>query len=186
MKIQSPSGRSRLRSHGFSMFEILLVLGIISVLGAVIFAIYPQARDNNYANTERQRLLQAIVVVQTAHMSTGNYVGLSTDSANQAGAFVKESNKGSREPGTEIQNIWGGTIEMAAAPNSKFMEISYTQVSVEGCLKLSTGIGKSVVSVVVNEREVFRQTDGSDVDVSGIVEACNEDPEGATMVFTAN
>lgn len=168
------------------MFELLMVIGIIAILGAVMFAIYPQARDSNYANTERQRLLQAIAVVQTLHFQAGHYTGLTTDSANQAGAFVEEANGGSKEPGTIIYNIWGGTIEVRPSSNIKFMEFSYTQVPVEGCLKFSTGLGKSIISVVVNDVEVYKQTDGLDTGISGIVEACNENPKGATMVFTAN
>lgn len=176
--------RSNLK--GFSMIELLLVLGLISVFVAVAFFVYPQVRDNNYTNTERQRLLKAVAVIQNLHFSTGHYDGLTTDSANQAAAFVREANEGSRAPGTTIHNIWGGTIEVGPASNNKFMEITYTQVSVEGCLKFSTGLNHSFQSVSVNGVPVWNAAIGNDIDVSAAVEACNSDPDGATMVFVSN
>ena len=174
------------KSKGFSMIELLLVIGLIAVISAVVFFVYPQVRDNNYANTERQRLLQAITVVQSMHFSTGHYDSLTTDSANQAGAFVQEANGGSRAPGTIIRNIWGGTIEMGPASNRKFMRVAYTQVSMEGCLKFATGVGHSFQSVAVNGVEVWRALSGDDIDVSATVEACNANPNGATIVFISN
>ena len=174
------------KSQGFSMIELLLVVGLIAVISSVIFFVYPQVRDNNYANTERQRLLRTVAVVQNMHFSTGHYAGLTTDSANQARAFVDEANGGSIAPGTIIRNIWGGTIAMAPAANRSFMEITYTQVSVEGCLKFATGVGDSFRSISVNGVQVWSSINGEEFDVSATVEACNANPNGATIVFISN
>lgn len=168
------------------MFELLLVMGLIAVIGAVVFFIFPQVRDNNYANIERHRLLQFVAVVQNMHFTTGHYESLTTDSANQAGAFVEEANGGSRDPGTVVRNIWGGTIELAPASNRKFMEITYTRVSVEGCLKFSTGLSNSFQAVSVNGTSVWSASDGDDVNVTAAVESCGESPDGATVVFISN
>ena len=43
---------SRTRSAGFSLIELLLVLGIIAILLVAAFVVYPQVRDRNQANVE--------------------------------------------------------------------------------------------------------------------------------------
>lgn len=66
------------------------------------------------------------------------------------------------------------------------MEVTYTEVSVEGCLKFSTGLGHSFQSISVNGTPIWNALSKDDIDVSAAVEACNADPDGATMVFVSN
>ena len=175
------------KQSGVSLVEILLFLGLLVVFTAVIFLAYPGVRDRNQVNTEQQRLMRAVATVKNVYVSKGNYIGLNTDVANIARAFVVEANQGNYGAGQEISNLWGGTIEMQVSPAStSFMEVLYTNVAPDACVRLGTGVAKNFHRLRVNEVEVWRDSDQQNMDVTGIVEACNSEMTGATMVFVSN
>jgi prepilin-type N-terminal cleavage/methylation domain-containing protein len=170
--------------RGFSLIEILLVLGVLALLLVAAFLTFPQVRDRNYVNIENQRLMQTVAVVKNLYVAKGNYVGLTTDVANQARAFATEANQGNYQPGQEIRNLWGGLIELQPnAGNPKFMDISYGAVPPDACQKLATGVARNFKELQVAGATVWRETDQEDVDITGIVEACNANPAGSTLVF---
>lgn len=170
--------------RGFSLIEILLVLGVLALLLVAAFLTFPQVRDRNYVNIENQRLMQSVAVVKNLYVSKGNYIGLTTDVANQARAFVTEANQGNYAAGQEIRNSWGGIIQMRPnATNPAMMEVSYGAVPPDACQKLATGVAKNFKEVRVETTVVWRESDQENVDVTGIVEACNAQPVGSTVVF---
>lgn len=173
-----------INQRGFSLIEILLVLGVLALLLVAAFLTFPQVRDRNYVNIENQRLLQTVAVVKNIYVSKGNYTGLTTDVANQAKAFVAEANQGNYQAGQEIRNLWGGLIELRPnASNPKFMEISYSAVPPDACQKLATGVARNFKELQVAGTTVWRETDREDIDITGIVETCNANPAGSTLVF---
>lgn len=170
--------------RGFSLIEILLVLGVLALLLLAAFFTFPQVRDRNYVNIENQRLMQTVAVVKNLYVAKGNYVGLTTDIANQAKAFVSEANQGNYQAGQEIRNLWGGLIQLQVhAANPKFMEISYGAVPPDACQKLATGVARNFKELQVAGTPVWRESDQEDVDITGIVETCSANPAGSTMVF---
>lgn len=104
------------KCKGFSMIELLLVVGLIAVFAAVVFFVYPQVRDNNYANIERQRLLRTVARVQNLHFSAGHYEGLTTDSANQADAFVREANGGAESLAPPFETSGEELLKLSPLP----------------------------------------------------------------------
>lgn len=172
---------------GVSLLELLLFLGLLVVFLSVIFLAYPGVRDRNQVNTEQQRLMRAVGTVKNVYAAKGNYRGLNTDVANVARAFVPEANNGNYGAGQAISNLWGGTIEIQESPSSHFlMEIAYTNVAPAACVQLGTGVAKNFVGLRVNDVEVWHDSDQDNMDVTAIVEACNSEMTGATMVFVTN
>ena len=175
------------KQHGVSLMELLLFLGLLVVFLSVIFLAYPGVRERNQVNTEQQRLMRAVATVKNTYASKGNYVGLNTDVANIARAFVPEANQGNYGAGQTISNLWGGTVHIDVSPLSHvLMDVTYTNVAPEACVKLGTGAAKNFQRVRVNGTDVWRDSDQDNMDVTTIVEACNSEMTGATMVFVTN
>ena len=82
-----PLASSRYR-RGFSLIELLLVLGVLAFFLIAAFVIYPSVRDRNQANSEAQNLSAIKANVNTLYAGKGgNYRGLTPGVANQARVF---------------------------------------------------------------------------------------------------
>lgn len=71
---------------GFSLVEILLVIGVIAVMSLVAFFIYPRARDNMTAHQISQTVRAVISQVQTLSNNRG-YAWASTKALAKSGLF---------------------------------------------------------------------------------------------------
>lgn len=174
------------RQAGFSLIELLLVIGLIAIMVVAAFFVYPQVRDRNYVNLENQRLLQVAAVLKNLYVGKGVYTGLTTDVANQARAFSKEANEGNYAAGQEIRHIWGGRMSVAPNANPAFMDITYEGVPSDACQKLSTGVAANFKVVSIDGNVVWREADRLAMDVNAMVAACSAATGGATLVFTTN
>lgn len=77
------------------MVELLLVLGIITILLVAAFVVYPQVRDRNQANVEVTNLTTIKASLNSLYASKNqNYDGLTTAVANQARVFPASMNAG--------------------------------------------------------------------------------------------
>lgn len=170
-------------AKGLSMLELLLLLGAVSVLLAAALVAYPQVRENNRVNIEQRRLMRTVSILKTAFFSRGNYDTLTTDGANRLRAFDPEANENNFSPGQVIHNLWGGTIEVGPSATARMMELTYSGVSPDGCVKMATGTAHSFRKLTVNGTVVWLASMGQNMDTSLAVEACNQDPDGATLVF---
>lgn len=176
------------RSRGFSLVEILLVLGLLAVFLAAVFVTYPQVRGRNYVNIEQQRLLRTLAVVKNLYATKQTYDNLTTDVANQAKAFMPEANAGNYGPGQTIINVWGGEIEVSQhATNPAWLEIRYAGIPADACVQLATGVTvNNFKALAIDGTVVWQASDVGEMDVSGIVEACNASDDGAMMGFASD
>ncbi len=166
------------------MIEAILLLGLIAVIMTVAFVLYPQVRDSNQTATEQQRLLRTVSVLRSVYFTRGNYIGLTTDVANEAKAFAVKANAGNYQAGQPISNLWGGSIQVnQLASDPKQMELTYTLVPQDACIKLITGPGRNFRTVWVDNAIVARSGDGQNIDINGIVTACGTNPAGATIAL---
>ena len=169
------------------MLELLLLLGAVSVLLAAALVAYPQVRENNRVNIEQRRLLRTVTILKTAYFSRGNYSTLTTDKANLLKAFDPEANQNNFSPGQTIRNLWGGTIEVGPSSSSpRVMEITYTGVSEDGCVKMANGTAQNFRQLTVNGTVVWLSSMGQSMDTTLAIKKCNEEPAGATMVFESD
>ena len=138
------------RKRGFSLLEILLVLGIIS--GAIILAliIYPKITGANNVKTEVSNAGLIKSGVQSLYASSSN----PPSNPNMNSMLIKaDLIPDNMVQGTaNIQNVWSGDVFVGTTTiNSKTaFAIQYNHVPAAECIKMvtsaSTGFDKIVVS----------------------------------------
>lgn len=190
------------QQQGFSLIEILLVIGIIAILAIAAFIIYPAVRSRTQANSEVQNLNAIKASINTLYSSTGgNYRTLTAGVANQARAFPSTMNGNNFSASAPIYSSWGGTVSLVVntaattaaqtpggilAANRSF-SITYADVPAAVCLPLVTGASVSFQGVRVGSTEIMASSEGGGqmgVDPALAAVACGS---GApTVVFTSS
>lgn len=163
-------------SRGFSLVELLLVLGVISILLVAAFVVYPQVRDREQANKEIANMVAIRANLTSLYASRGgNYGGLRTDVANQAHAFPVRMNGGDYGPGASVVSSWGGVVAVgtgsgplhrAVPAGSRKYAIRYMNVPAGVCLKLVSGVATSFDQINVGSVPVVTDASGSPLEAS--------------------
>lgn len=139
------------RQEGFSLIEILLVLAIIALLSIAAFVIFVQVREANDANTETQNITTIIVGVRNLFGGRADYVGLTTDLANQAYIFPKSMNQNVHAPGQPIVHLGNGLVDVEPAGlDSRSFAVIYRDTPKWLCIKIAQNYGKNVDQVQVD------------------------------------
>ena len=195
---------NRTKAKGFSLIELLLVLGVLAILLVAAFVVYPQVRDRNQANAEVANLTSIKASINNLYASRGgNYAGLTTTVANQARAFPQSMNGGTYT-GATITSAWGGTVAVAegaavaaagglpAIPAGRSFTVTYTAVPDGVCLGLVSGAATNFARVAVGSTQVVTgpvagggggaATPGG-FNPATAAAACTGNP---TVVFTSN
>jgi hypothetical protein len=160
------------KAKGFSLIELLLVLGVLAILLVAAFVVYPQVRDRNQANTEASNLTSIKAGVNNLYASKGgNYTGLTSGVANQARVFPASMNQGTYTSAAPITSSWGGNVSVAAngattianTPNgviaaNRSFTITYESVPAGVCLPLVSAASNNFQGVLVGGTSVLTST----------------------------
>lgn len=134
-----PFGPRAAGQKGFSLIELLLVLGVIALLLVAAFVVYPKVRLANQANTEVKNLTTVQAGLKALYASkNNNFSGLTLDLARDAKIFPS-----TMVVGNTVVNSWGGDVVLgpAANPYSGFAGgrsyvIRYRKVPADACVAL--------------------------------------------------
>lgn len=166
----APSFVQRAQQRGFSLIELLLVLGVLAVFLITAFVFYPQVRDRNQANAEATNLTAIKANINNLYASkSGNYRGLNQAVANQARAFPVSMNGNDFSSSAAITSSWGSPVSIAvnAAPTTttqtpgrslganRSFSVTYTDVPAGVCLPLVTAAAMNFQGVRVGSTEVM-------------------------------
>ena len=105
---------SRFR-NGFSLIELLLVLGVIAILLVAAFVIYPQVVLSHQVSTETNNIAQMKANMRAMFASRNYNYGASlptrtnTLMLNRARVFPSNMNRGDYSA-TTVNHIWGGEV----------------------------------------------------------------------------
>ncbi len=185
--------RFKAKNSGFSLIELLLVLGVLAILLVAAFVVYPQVRDRNQANAEIQKVTAIKANLTNLYASNGgNYTGMTTPTVIQAKAVPAASVEGNT-----VKSAWGKDIMFSVGsgastatmtpgrtfPDGRYYSIIYAEVPNSICLPLASGAAGNFQGIRVNNIQII----GSDgqLDVGVATQACSAiaDPD---VVFYTN
>ncbi|HCK7693142.1 TPA: prepilin-type N-terminal cleavage/methylation domain-containing protein [Salmonella enterica] len=145
----------RKSKKGFSLLELLLVLGIIAALVVAAFIVYPKVQASQRAQAESNNIATIQAGVKALYTSASSFTGLTNTVAVQAKIFPDNMLSGAGNAAKPI-NAFKGNVTLAAAGNF------YT-----------AKVGSKVV----------KAADGT-LDVAATAAACNNATSN-TLVFTS-
>ena len=184
---------------GFSLVELLLVLGVIAVLLVAAFVIYPRVKLANQVHQERSSLLVLQSGIRSSLASQGgNYKTLGTVSETKGNAFaygakaVPSAWNASATNPTDIVNGWGGKVIIHSTVGTfegysagKAFGIQYNDVPKEACVKFVTENLGNFVAAWVNGSTGVGTYLTPNSSVEKIVERCELQPL-ATIHFVSD
>ena len=129
------------KNCGFTLFEILLVIGFIALAGTGIYTIYSKVQNSSKAASEAKNISLLKAGVKNIYGGTVNYITLTNQVLNDARGTPESMGVVPYVAGaTAITNVFGGSvvlepITLGGTPNNGF-RITYPEVPVEVCNKL--------------------------------------------------
>lgn len=173
---------------GFSLVEILLVLGIIAILAIAAFIIFPQVQASNRANTEQTNITTLAAGIKNLYGATRNYNGVSATVVNQA-RIAPASMNGGDPAATALSSSWSADVAIApsaavagppAIPAGRAFTITYSAMPSEVCTKLVPGLLQNFEAIQVGSTNLTKTTAPG-----AVVTACNAGAGTVDVVFTS-
>ncbi len=124
--------------QGFSLLELLLVLGTVAALIVGSFIVYPKVQAAQRAEAESKNIATIQTGIKSLYSATASYSGLANGNSYKAGIFPVNMYKQSGR-GFNIVNTWKGYITVASAATGpsgtavSAFTITYTGVPAAEC-----------------------------------------------------
>ncbi|EEZ6550363.1 type IV pilus major subunit protein BfpA [Escherichia coli] len=177
----------RKSKKGFSLLELLLVLGIIAALVVAAFIVYPKVQASQRAQAESNNIATIQAGVKALYTSASSFTGLTNTVAVQAKIFPDNMLSGTGNAAKPI-NAFKGNVTLAAAatgPSSatgSSFTITYDNVPAAECVKITTAAAGNFYTAKVGSK-IVKASDGT-LDVAATAAACNNATSN-TLVFTS-
>lgn len=177
----------RKSKKGFSLLELLLVLGIIAALVVAAFIVYPKVQASQRAQAESNNIATIQAGVKALYTSASSFTGLTNTVAVQAKIFPDNMLSGTGNTAKPI-NAFKGNVTLAAAatgPSSaagSSFTITYSNVPAAECVKIATAAAGNFYIATVGTKVV--KAAGGMLDVAATASACSNATSN-TLVFTS-
>lgn len=173
---------------GFTLVEILLVVGFIALAGIGIYTVYAKVQMGNAALQEGKNLDTIRAGVKNLYGSSTNYTGIANTILNDARVTPDPMRAVPYVAAdANITNSFGGAVTVAvqnlgAGTNNGF-RVTYPSVPGAVCAKLVTGAGSGWDQIRVDATTVKAFGTGTLV-VATLATACAADTgNGVTLTF---
>ena len=185
------SSFKRARSAGFSLIELLLVIGFIAGALVLAFITYPKVQATNRANTESQHITVISGGIKNLYTTAKNFGSLTNTVLINAKIIPDDLSV----TAPNITNIWGGAITVGPDTATSRYTITYTAVPAAECSKLVTGVGVNFMKVsagpsgapvVIFDRLAGGTGGAVNVDPATVTTNCQAGGDNNTIVFVGN
>jgi prepilin-type N-terminal cleavage/methylation domain-containing protein len=174
------------RQKGFSLVEVLVVLGVIAVIGAAVFYFATSSRRGAEADSAT-RVVMSMMAGLKSLKSSGSYASNIQELYIASGKAPSQIVSDPSNPASStLVNEWGGTyvIEQAnygSGTNNAFT-ITVDEVPKQVCVDMALRLGSSVLIIDVNGTEVRNAADNIEVETGAVTTACNSDSSNTVSI----
>lgn len=135
------------KQGGFSLVEILLVLGVIAILAIAAFIIFPQVQAGSRANTEQSNITTITAGVKNLYGAKRDYTGINAETVNKARIAPSSMNGGDFATATTLTSSWNGDVAVAVGADPKTFTVAYADMPSEVCTRLVPGLLQNFTGV---------------------------------------
>lgn len=162
---------------GFTLLELMLVLGSVATLSAVTWIGYNHYSQGQKAQLAVQDSLALANTLSNTYGQTGSFANISTNSVKNANLAPSNLIK----TGT-LKGPWGGPVDISpGSVNSSSFAITWSQVPSGGCTQLVSQLFKAFPIISVNGQNI--DINNGKVDVGQVTNACQS--ASNTVVLTS-
>lgn len=170
--------------EGVSLIELMLVAGVIAVGSAAVLLVYQNVNATSKVSNESDNLRDLTQKITTSYASSGDFSGLSTESAQQESLFPSSM----VSPGTnEVVTSWGTPVRVLATTvqingtsrNNGGFVIAYDRLPAKACIDLISDAAPGFGDIKVGGTSVGV---GANLNVGQLGELCNR-AQGADVQF---
>jgi len=171
------------KNKGFTLIEILLVVGFIALASVGVYTIYSKVQVSNNANAESRNIDLIRAGIKSLYASQTNYNALTPTIVNNA-RITPENMK---LTAATIGNSFGGSVDIApigvnGGANNGF-RITYDKVPGPVCTKLASAAAAQFDAVTAGGSAV-KVFGVNSINVANLTTGCNSDTgAGVTMQF---
>ncbi|EDG0478613.1 prepilin-type N-terminal cleavage/methylation domain-containing protein [Salmonella enterica] len=180
--------KNKKSKKGFSLLELLLVLGIIAALVVAAFIVYPKVQASQRAQAESNNIATIQAGVKALYTSASSFTGLTNSVAVQAQIFPDNMLSGTGSDAKPI-NAFKGNVTLAAAStgpsgtDGSSFTITYENVPAAECTKIITAAAGNFYTAGVGTAGNVKAA-GETLDVAATASACS-DANSNTLIFTS-
>ena len=179
-------------SQGFSLIELLLVLGVLAILLVAALVVYPQVRARNQVNNEVQNLAAMKAGFLSLYANGGDWTTLTRGVANQARIFPVTMNGGDYGATAPITSSWGQPVMISPLRpthlDGKLVTFQYFRFPDDVCVPLASAAAANYRSIRINRGSgaMVEVVTPEGIDLSALVAACEQSSgqNGRAMLFT--
>ena len=177
---------SPMKQQGFTLIELVLVLGVIALIAIAAFLVYPSVVSGTQANTESTDVTSITACVKTLFGSTGDYTGLDTPTAIK-GHCPPSTMVAGNFASTTMTSVWAQPVDITVDATPTLFDITYTNVPTAACLKFVADVGNNFDRVLVNGISVKDsiRTNPTPYSTALVIAHCNDGDPVPSIVFTS-
>jgi prepilin-type N-terminal cleavage/methylation domain-containing protein len=179
--------KRKTKNRGFTLIEILLVVGFISLAGIGIYTVYSKVQMSNAALTEGKNLDTIKAGVKSLYGGSQTYSGISNSVLNDARITPDSMRAIPYVAGaTSITNTFGGAVTVSSVglngmSNNGF-RVTYLNVPGAVCSKLVSGAGTNWDQITVGTALVKSFGTGN-LNISSLATACSADTGSGVSIY---
>ncbi|HEF4887313.1 TPA: prepilin-type N-terminal cleavage/methylation domain-containing protein [Klebsiella oxytoca] len=181
------------KHKGFSLLELLLVLGVIAALVVGAFIVYPKVQASQRAEAESKNIATIQAGVKSLYTSASSYSGLSNTVAVGAKIFPDNMLVGTGTSASVVNAFKGNVIlgvstdSPSGAANSAF-SITYVGVPAAECAKIVSAAAGNFYTVSVGTGSSALTSgnvkkDGSTPNIGVAASSCNSGGNANAITF---
>ena len=180
--------KNKKSKKGFSLLELLLVLGIIAALVVAAFIVYPKVQASQRAQAESNNIATIQAGVKSLFTSASSFTGLSNSVAVKAKIFPDNMLSGSGNA-TPI-NAFKGAVTLAAAntgpsgADGSSFTITYENVPASECTKIITAAAGNFYTAGVGTAGNVKAAGGV-LNVASAATECDKGGNSNKLIFTS-
>lgn len=173
---------------GFSLLELLLVLGIIAALIVGAFIVYPKVRSSQQAEAEAKNIATIKANLLSLYAPVADVTGVNNTVAINAQIFPDNMLVKSGGTVTDVVNAFKGKVVLTTtnyvSMGKVFINLSYAAVPQEVCAKLISAVSGTMDQIVINGNTIKSDISSVAFSPSTASTICTNAGNSSTIVFS--